>query len=242
LDGIRAVAISAVLADHLRLQSVHAGALGVDVFFVLSGYLITGLLVAEHRKTGRIDLPAFYLRRATRLYPALIAFLAAGAVIDLFDLQVAGSTVVWATLIAGTYITDIMTYTDNVTWLLYAHTWSLSIEEHFYLIWPAGLLVARRRRLDVRALAFGGALVFLVVGFLAAAPPRNGIAYDYFQPQAHAFSLLAGCSLALVAAPRVARHLALPCLLAIAVLVVVGPPLGLNYLRSTAMFMSRISS
>src|ERR687886_2507200 len=80
LDGIRALAVVAVFAYHARLPWARAGFLGVDVFFVLSGYLITSLLLAERRREGRIDLRRFWFRRARRLLPAVVVLLAAVAV------------------------------------------------------------------------------------------------------------------------------------------------------------------
>jgi peptidoglycan/LPS O-acetylase OafA/YrhL len=223
LDGVRAIAIAGVMAVHLALSFVHAGALGVDVFFVLSGYLITGLLVTEQSATGRIDLRAFYLRRVARLYPALLAMLVGAAIIEAVAFHASGSDIAFASLISATYVTDIVTYTHNTTWLLYAHTWSLSIEEHFYLIWPSGLALARGRRINLGAVALCAAVVFLVFGCLLASPPHQGLARDYFQPQAHAFGILLGCFLALRPVPRWARFFALPCLAGIVALIVAGP-------------------
>lgn len=142
LDGVRAVAIALLLASHLigtrgfpvtTTPLVDLGALGVRIFFVLSGLLITSLLVAEERRTGRVDLPAFYARRTIRIFPAFYAYLVALAL-----LAVAGVIEV-----PGTDLLRAASYTINYShahdWRV-GHAWSLAVEEQFYLTWP--LLIA----------------------------------------------------------------------------------------------------
>lgn len=131
LDGLRAVSISLVIAHHLGVSSLPViwrldiGNLGVRTFFVISGFLITSLLLAEREKVGRIDIKAFYLRRLFRIVPAYWVFLSAMAV----------SVPVAALLPSLLYYAN---YSHPA--LLVGHTWSLSVEEQFYLIWPLALL------------------------------------------------------------------------------------------------------
>jgi peptidoglycan/LPS O-acetylase OafA/YrhL len=159
LDGLRAVAVVAVLAYHLQGGSaalLRGGFLGVDLFFVLSGYLITGLLLDEHRRSGRIDLRAFWSRRVRRLFPALVLVLLAVC-----------AWVWWATPVetwAARRADVLWTLFYGANWHFVAagqdyfaaytgasplrHAWSLAVEEQFYLLWPLtlwGLLALGRR-------------------------------------------------------------------------------------------------
>ena len=153
LDGLRGAAVAGVLIYHLG--HLKGGYLGVDLFFVLSGYLITSLLLAEHRSTGRIDLGAFWGRRARRLVPALWLLLMGVAVyavvvarpIDLPALRLdAFATIAylanWHTIAGGASYWNISLAPSPLQ-----HTWSLAIEEQFYLVWPLlfAYLVVRAR-------------------------------------------------------------------------------------------------
>ncbi len=146
LDGLRALAISLVLVAHTVQDRVGdaLGSLGVNIFFVLSGYLISSLLVAEWKRTGRIDLPAFYRRRMWRIFPAYYVFLACIAIASL-----AGLTNV--DLRAFAYdVLYLRNYAFNVPFDWWTgHSWTLCVEQQFYIVWPfvlvfAGLLGARR--------------------------------------------------------------------------------------------------
>ncbi|HEX9374576.1 MAG TPA: acyltransferase, partial [Roseiflexaceae bacterium] len=156
LDGLRAIAVLAVLLYHADLPWMPGGFLGVEVFFVVSGYLITGLLLAEREQTGRVNLGAFWLRRARRLLPALFALLAATlafAVLFLPD-EVAGLR--GDVLAALGYVTNWGLIFSQRSYFetvgrppLLQHLWSLAVEEQFYLLWPL-LLLLGLRRLDRR--------------------------------------------------------------------------------------------
>ena len=144
LDGLRTVAALLVVVNHCHVPGFQAGFYGVDIFFVLSGYLITRLLLDEHGGTGRIDLPRFYLRRFLRLAPPLLAMLATYLV---WAPMVWPQFGLWShvrdTLIAAFYLSDYA----RAFWLLphiVQHTWSLGVEEHFYLMWPLVLLALLR--------------------------------------------------------------------------------------------------
>jgi peptidoglycan/LPS O-acetylase OafA/YrhL len=161
LDGLRAISIGLVLLAHLvgtrsfplTLTSgslLPLGELGVHVFFVISGFLITRLLLEELAGTGRISLPAFYFRRTMRIFPAYYTFLLA-----VFALAAFG-----ALKLEPRDMIHALTYTSNYysarSWYV-GHTWSLSVEEQFYLLWPALLVLAGRRR----ALVFAACVVLV---------------------------------------------------------------------------------
>ncbi|TDY06145.1 peptidoglycan/LPS O-acetylase OafA/YrhL [Mycolicibacterium litorale] len=168
LDGIRAVAVGLVLADHGGLPGVSGGFLGVDVFFVLSGFLITSLLLDELGRTGRVDLRGFWIRRARRLLPALLAMVVAvvavrmffppDAVTSLRDDAVAAFfwAANWAFVAQQT---DYFSQGSPPSPL--QHTWSLGVEEQFYLVWPlllvavVGVLAFRRAAPTLRAVRWG---------------------------------------------------------------------------------------
>jgi len=159
LDGLRAVSIIMVLLGHLegtrnfpKLQ-VHRwlgdmAHLGVLVFFVISGFLITSLLMGERQKTGATSLPKFYLRRVLRIFPAFYAFIL---------MMIVASHLGWIRL-SGSDILHALTYTANYdphrSWII-GHLWSLSIEEQFYLLWPLVFMVSRKHgALTVALIAF----------------------------------------------------------------------------------------
>ncbi|HXL17443.1 MAG TPA: acyltransferase, partial [Streptosporangiaceae bacterium] len=180
LDGVRALAVLAVLAFHESLPWIPGGFLGVDVFFVLSGYLITDLLVVRVRRDGRIGISSFYQRRARRLLPALaLMLISVTAAVSL--LEPSQRAALRPALLGA------VTYTSNWWQALaqqsyfsrfgpppvFQHLWSLAVEEQFYLIWPlllAAILVIVRRP-AVRALfAWGGALASALVAVVIYSP------------------------------------------------------------------------
>src|SRR4051812_2657930 len=145
LDGLRAAAVIAVISYHLHGTWGIGGLFGVDVFFVLSGFLITGVLVGERRARGAISLGGFYLRRVLRLYPALV-FLCL-ALTPWATQLVPGQTYgAWfeAVAITLTYTLSIVLIFDN-SWAAQmgalGPVWSLSVEELFYLLWAPALAV-----------------------------------------------------------------------------------------------------
>src|SRR5215212_4886107 len=144
LDGLRALAVGAVLLYHAGVGWAGGGFLGVDLFLVLSGYLITTLLVLEHDGTRRIDLPAFWARRARRLLPALFLTVAAVVVVAPFALSrlqfdrvrsdgLATLLYVanWRLIFSGQSYFEQFSEPSP-----FRHTWSLAIEEQWYLLWP----------------------------------------------------------------------------------------------------------
>ena len=163
VDGLRALAVLAVLAYHWPATWMRGGFLGVEVFFVISGYLITSLLLGERTRTGRTDFKAFWLRRARRLLPALYALLVvvSAAWLIWHPSEVAGlrgAVIAAAVYVSNWYLIAVkQSYFESVTRpspLL--HLWSLAVEEQFYLIWPlalAGLVRLFRRRMRLVLLA-----------------------------------------------------------------------------------------
>ena len=152
LEGLRGLAILLVLLFHAGVPGIAGGFVGVDVFFVLSGFLITGLLIRERERTGRIDLPAFYARRARRILPAALVVIvatlvAATAFLSPLDLLRTADDAVAVALSAGN-IRFAATATDYFAGTAapspFLHYWSLGVEEQFYLLWPALLIVATR--------------------------------------------------------------------------------------------------
>lgn len=160
LDGVRGLAVAIVLGFHLGISWLSGGYLGVSVFFTLSGFLITSLLLAEHSRSDGVDLPAFYQRRARRLIPAGLLVLGLVCVLVAVDLLQARSTfrrdviasmfqcLNWVQLFGHESYADLFAAPSPVT-----HFWSLGVEEQFYVVWPAMLVLVlavlrRRGRLD----------------------------------------------------------------------------------------------
>jgi peptidoglycan/LPS O-acetylase OafA/YrhL len=205
LDGLRALAVGAVFLYHARIDWLPGGFLGVDLFFVLSGYLITSLLLVEWEARNRIDLRRFWLRRARRLLPALVVVVLGALVLaSIFarqDLAHTRSDAVSSLL----YYTNWHEIIANHSYFnlrgnpsLLQHTWSLAIEEQFYIVWPLllvpGLVLVGRRRLPM-----------LVVAGIAGSAALMWILYDQNDPtrvwngtDTRAFLLLMGILLALV--------------------------------------------
>jgi len=154
IDGLRAVAVISVLFFHARILGCQGGFVGVDVFFVISGYLITSL-IAEDIERGKFSLLSFYERRMRRIFPALFGTLffcalAAAALLVPKDLRVFGESLTATTLFGSNlYFWHVSTplgyFADTSKWQALLHTWSLSVEEQFYLLFPALLLLLARR-------------------------------------------------------------------------------------------------
>lgn len=195
LDGLRGVAVLAVMLYHIKAThgAFPGGSLGVDIFFVLSGFLITTLLLEERAKTGAVSLLHFYQRRARRLLPALVVFLAVFAAITLVtrqpgtgDLPITGAT---ALLYVFNWVDD---FGGAVTPGA-GHLWSLSVEEQFYLVWPVALILATRSSRNV--LLAVSVAVFLIAASLPAWSGR-GYGEMYSGTDFRSQELMAGAILA----------------------------------------------
>ncbi len=210
LDGVRALAVAVVLAFHAGIATVPGGFLGVDVFFVLSGYLITALLLTRWYDTGRVDLRRFYLGRARRLLPAVVVML---IVVVLACSLVAPDELgrlrgdVVAALAYATNWTQIVWNRSYFAALgrpsLLQHLWSLAVEEQFYLLWPLVLVVCLRwgGRRVLLAVAAAGALASSVA-MAALYSPGTDAARVYYGSDTHAAPLLVGACLAVVTVGR----------------------------------------
>lgn len=146
LDGLRAIAILLVMGFHIRLPVVTGGFLGVDVFFVLSGFLITTLLVQEVHHRTTIDLRRFYLRRAFRLLPAVLLLLTVLVALCAWFNPESLPSILYASGMMLAYIANIASTVDPFALRILTHTWSLSLEEQFYIVFPfvVGLFVTYR--------------------------------------------------------------------------------------------------
>ncbi|MFN8517751.1 MAG: acyltransferase [Chloroflexia bacterium] len=152
IEGLRGIAVLMVVAYHCALPGFSRGLIGVDIFFVLSGYLITGLLVAEGERTGRIDLPQFYARRVRRLLPAAALVLVATIALAVFVAspsemigagRAARATAFYlSNIFFGINENDYFAVSVKSDPLL--HTWSLSVEEQFYMLWPLLVVLGSR--------------------------------------------------------------------------------------------------
>ena len=198
LDGVRGIAIAIVVAFH-AFGWPSAGTLGVDLFFVLSGFLITTLLLEEHACSGGIHIRAFYLRRARRLLPALFALLAPLVVLGAATVVFRGPAP--SALLLG--IGAALTYTSNIVVAVdssalpaaLTHLWSLAGEEQFYILWPLFLVVLIGRggvRLLGRVVSM--LLVLAVLYRLQLLLRGASIERIYYGPDTHADSLLVGCA------------------------------------------------
>ncbi len=205
-DGLRAIAVVAVLAHHAHIPRLSGGFLGVDLFFVLSGFLITALLVQERDGRGRIDFGRFYIRRGLRLFPALIA---SGVAVAIYAVTWAPDSLRGDTLFglpfALAYLTDYAAMFADRGLGMVNHTWSLAIEEQFYLVWPP--IVAVLLAKVTRRAAVVGSLVAIAVVVLARAlvwRATGNIDLVYYPLHARADALLLGCvgALVMTASPR----------------------------------------
>ncbi|AGZ45534.1 putative acyltransferase [Actinoplanes friuliensis DSM 7358] len=219
IEGLRAVAVLLVVAYHCGLPFVTGGYVGVDVFFVISGFLITGLLLREAQRSGTVSIPRFYARRALRLLPAstvVVVVTVAAAALWLPPLRLAGilSDALHTTIYAMNWRlaavgTDYLNADADPSPL--QHFWSLAVEEQFYLVWPVLLLIVIRR---------GGRGLSTVLSVLTAGSllvsvwqTQHNAGWAYFGAHTRAWELGAGALLAVGAArltrlqPGVARAL-----------------------------------
>ena len=213
IDGLRAIAVTAVIFYHLGFQWIPGGFLGVDLFFVISGYVITRLLLDSIARSGGLDLRGFYKARARRLLPPLVFMI----VVTAFYISI------WAQDSVKRFLTDTpFSLTGAMNWWLVVkeqdyfeaigrppllqHTWSLAVESQFYLIWPVLLLVILKRFgkkvIPIAALAialFSGTALFLVSLQLDAS---SSVSHVYFGTDTHSIGLFLGAALAVSWIPQ----------------------------------------
>jgi peptidoglycan/LPS O-acetylase OafA/YrhL len=218
LDGLRAVAVLAVIIYHFGL--LPGGYLGVDLFFVLSGFLITSLLIREwDRRRGHIGFRDFYLRRVLRLFPALGCVIAVTVALTVFlelfrppsnRLYVVGTLegLPLVVTFAGNWARAL----DPASFLgslgLLGHTWSLAIEEQFYLLWPALFVLLMHRRFSRGFMALALALIAVAEMVYRTAMASAGYSNYriYYGTDTHSDGLLIGCAIAFWLASRKAAR------------------------------------
>ena len=222
LDGVRAIAVVAVLLFHADPTWLPGGFLGVDVFFTLSGFLITSLLLAELDATGGLRFGRFYLRRARRLLPALFLVLVATALLAVTVAQDAAERVREDAVAAFFYVTNWWYVLHGQSYFeatgrppMLQHLWSLAVEEQFYFIWPVllfglwrlgrrrGVQVGRHRRCPALDRRHGAASRCATDIPDLADPSRV-----YFGADTHAMTLLVGAALATFWSPGAHPRLA----------------------------------
>src|SRR5262245_21902618 len=211
LDGLRAVAVAAVLLYHGDQHWIPGGFLGVDVFFVISGYLITCLLLSDWREHGHIQMARFWIRRARRLLPALFAMLAAVSMYALLFLHDDVAKLRGELVAALLYVENWFLIFRHQSYFestgrpsLLQHVWSLAVEEQFYLLWPlllaGGLALwgTRRHRLLIAIVcaALVSAILMAVLYVPYTDPSRV-----YYGSDTRANAILIGAALAMVWAP-----------------------------------------
>jgi peptidoglycan/LPS O-acetylase OafA/YrhL len=210
LDGLRAISITLVILSHLvkwhhiKLDMPGAyGTLGVQMFFVLSGFLITSLLLKEQADKGTISLRRFYVRRAFRILPAALVYLIVATLLFWRQMR-------WMHVAAALFY--IANMDSSLPWVL-GHLWSLSIEEQFYLIWPLAIKTWFRYRIPVLLAVFGFTPIFHAI--LYALRVKNGLVGSL---PVFADQLAIGCLLAILAPrlPKISKPFAVAMLLAIA--------------------------
>ncbi len=213
IDGLRAIAVAAVVFYHLGFSWIPGGFLGVDLFFVISGYVITRLLLDSIARSGGLDLRGFYKARARRLLPPMIFMI----VVTAFYVSI------WAQDSVKRFLTDIpFSLTGSMNWWLVfkqqdyfesigrppllQHTWSLAVESQFYLIWPVLLLLILKRFgknvIPLAALVialFSGTSLFLVSLQLDAS---SSVSHVYFGTDTHSIGLFLGAALAVSWIPQ----------------------------------------
>jgi peptidoglycan/LPS O-acetylase OafA/YrhL len=209
LDGLRGVALLGVLFFHAN-GALPGGYLGVDLFFVLSGFLITSLLIAEHRDTGKIVLSTFWVRRARRLFPALLSLMPAIAIYGRFFAKPGELEGLRADALATLgYVANWRAiFSHKSYWQLFAapspleHTWSLCIEEQFYVVWPLVVTLILRKRTTRSILVLTlGLIAMSMVAMLALYRPGL-TSRVYLGTDTRATGILAGAALATFLSPN----------------------------------------
>jgi peptidoglycan/LPS O-acetylase OafA/YrhL len=212
IQGLRGLAVLLVVAFHCGLPGFTGGFVGVDVFFVLSGYLITGLLIAEIHESGKLDLLEFYARRVRRLLPAsalaiAVTLLVAAAMLAPQEVVFAGR----AGRAAAVYLSNLFFsrnaadyFAPNVRTNPLLHTWSLAVEEQFYFFWPLLILLGLRFCRSVRGLAAVEAAVTLSSFLACLWWTANGGTFAFYQLPARAWEFGIG-GLAVLVPPKSLR-------------------------------------
>ena len=242
IEGLRAIAILLVVACHCGVPRFTGGFVGVDVFFVLSGYLITEILSRELRETSRIDFTAFYARRVRRLLPTsalvlLTTALLSSAIYTPQEMALTARAVRAASLYFSNIYFDRSAsdyFAPSIEGNLLLHTWSLGVEEQFYLIWPALILLARSRvRRVKRTLWILSAVAVVSLGCCIAAT-RFAPTFAFYELPARAWEFAAGGILALLPRKVSQRDSSVA---AVAAVAAVGASVGLGLIFGAAILI-----
>src|SRR6188472_1724703 len=200
IDGLRAVAVLAVVVYHAWPHALPGGFVGVDVFFVISGYLITRILVAPD-----FTFAGFYRRRVRRLAPALLLVVATTLLVGAMILPPDGLRRMLGHAIGGTlFVANFVSYADagyfggDADLRPFLHLWSLGVEEQFYLVWPVAIWLALRHGAVTRLVFIGAAASFAAYVWLGEHDPRAA----FFLPWSRFWELLAGALMLKVELPR----------------------------------------
>ncbi|WP_025678414.1 acyltransferase family protein [Paenibacillus massiliensis] len=207
LDGLRALSVLAVIAYHLGIDSIPGGLLGVGIFFVLSGYLITDLLLKEWQDHGHISLKEFWLRRARRLLPAMLTMMLVVLIWLLFTDPTRLSALRGDVIAGLLYISNWYNIVHQVSYFEsfgppspFGHFWSLAVEEQFYVLWPILLMLAiallRKKGLLIAAIL--GAAVVSITAMAILYNPDIDPSRVYYGTDTRAFALLIGAALAVI--------------------------------------------
>ncbi|WP_372735948.1 acyltransferase family protein [Nocardioides sp.] len=205
IQGLRALAVLLVALDHARIGPFTGGYVGVDVFFVISGFLITALLLREGERDGRVSLVGFYARRARRILPAATLVLLAtvlGSIVLLSAVEASAAIedAIWATFFAANIkltIDGTDYFNAEATPSPFQHYWSLAVEEQFYLVWPLLVLllclIVARSRFSLRQVAVPALAAIVAVSFIWSAVQTGGDTVTaYFSPFTRAWELALG--------------------------------------------------
>lgn len=198
LDGLRAVAVLSVVVFHARTEFLPGGYIGVDVFFVLSGFLITQIIGTEIRRSGKFSFKNFYLRRALRLFRRCSYWPPCALAYWLIPNIPQASESLVGTAAAVTYSSSWIAATKAAELGTMLPTWSLSVEEHFYLVWPIVLILGLKLPVNWRWIAYSSlvfVIFFPVIMFFTFGWELERL---YYAPDTRAGQLLIGCSAALL--------------------------------------------
>ena len=201
LDGLRALSVLVVIIAHMGLEHIVPGGFGVTVFFFISGFLITRLLLAEHELGGRIGLSKFYIRRAVRLYPALLFMVIVTTAVYSFahwggpKLFEAIAAIFYGTNIYQVFVRE----SGSIPFMPWTHLWSLAVEEHFYLVFPAFMVLMKGNWKRAGYALFGIIMAVLAWRiFIHMGTDLQASNYNYMMTDARLDSLAWGCLLSVL--------------------------------------------